>query len=144
MSEDTRLVQAATITGTELQLLVSMLSGLGTDVREGFARVDAKLEQMIPRPEFEAFQKSTDLRFAALERSVRDSVADHATIRAEAETAETRLDAKISVVAVDVAASETSRLREFKGLNMKLWGVLGGAGVTIGTGVLLAYINSQP
>lgn len=142
MNDDTQIAKIASVSGTELQLLVSMLTGLSADVRGGFASVDAKLEKMVPRPEFEAHQKATDLRFAALERSVRESLSDHSTIRAEAETTEAKLAAAVAVVASDVSAAETARLRESKAMNGKLWGMLGGAGLTVGTGVLLAYLNN--
>lgn len=139
----TEVEQQARMSASELQLLVQMLNGIGTDMRNGFARVDTKLEQMIPRPEFTAYQEAMALRMAAFELAVQGSVADHAVIRTEAETAETRLEAAIAAVSAKQQTAETDRLREFKSLNMKLWGVLGGAGVTVGTGVLLAFLNSR-
>lgn len=132
------------MSGSELQLLVQMLNGISTNMQSGFDRVDAKLEQMIPRPEFAAYQEAVALRLVALERGHETSMADHKAIRTEAELIETKLDAKIAAVAVDVAANETDRLREFKALYIKVWWMLGGAAVSVGTGVLLAYINSQP
>jgi hypothetical protein len=127
----------ATISGSELQLLVQMLDGIGRDTRAGFERMDRKIGEMIPRPEFTAFQEavSNDLKRGEEER--RQSIAEHVTIRKELELCESKLETKIEAVEAKallatnaVAAAESERLREFKTLNMKLWGALGGVCLT--------------
>ena len=136
------------LSDSEMQLLMQMISSLNQTTLHGFERMDRKLEQMVPRPEFTAFQDAVDLRFRMLEKDLNDAAAQHPVIEqkisnvevAAAATAK-EVRAETQAVAVTVAAAETKRLEEFKSLTTKFWWLLGGGVLTVSTGVLTAVLS---
>ena len=141
MTDNTPMVSTQlTVSGSEMQLLVSMLNSLGTDTRAGIDRLDRKLEGMVPRPEFAAHQEAIAQRFMAVEHDLRDAATDRGAIRSEIDAETTQRTKDIRDLRAEHVASETARLNAQRNLNNKIWGALGvaalGAGFTLLTGLI--------
>ena len=103
--------------GTSWELLVKMLSDMQGTIRD----VDRKLDRMIPRPEFEAYQQATNMRFEELTRQV-----------SEKREAHSALEAKIQVVDDKIDAREDERSKWSRDLNAKVWLAVGAGALSFG------------
>lgn len=140
--------------GFDTQLLIQMLDGNSRDMRAGFERMERKLGEMIPRPEFLAYQKAVADRHVQMQGDLQQSLADHAKIRSEMDVVNTRAETLCKALGVEIDRTRDSiadanqriglvneeRLREFRSINLKMWGALGVALLSVIGGVILRSI----
>ena len=116
----------ARLSGTEVQLLVHLVSGVKSTVDD----ISRRLDGMVPRPEFVQHQDAVSHRISALEQKVDNAITEHGVLRKEIEAVEDEHD-----------ASEEKRAADFADLNRRAWGALGGAIIAVIVGVAVALIS---